>query len=61
MAKGTWSLATDPNDPIFTGKWVISAHNFRKNGSKAADPIKADDEKENEKTVDSENTKQNDV
>ena len=61
MAKGTWSLATDPNDPIFTGKWIFSSQNYRKNGSKAADPIKADHEKEDEKAVDSENTKQNDM
>ena len=27
MAKGTWTLATSPNDPIFNGKCVISSHN----------------------------------
>ena len=27
MAKGTWRLATDPNDPIFNGRYVVSSHN----------------------------------
>ena len=30
MAKGRWSLATDPNDPIFTGGYVVSTHNRRR-------------------------------
>ena len=30
MAKVTWSLATDPNDPIFTGGYVVSSHNRRR-------------------------------
>ncbi len=29
MAKGTWRLATDPNDPIFNGGYVVSSHNRR--------------------------------
>ena len=29
MAKVTWSLATDPNDPIFKGGYVVSTHNRR--------------------------------
>ena len=33
MAKVTWSLATDPNDPIFNGGYVVSSHNrLRLNG-----------------------------
>jgi len=33
VAKGTWSLATDPNDPIFNGGYVVSSHNrLRLNG-----------------------------
>jgi hypothetical protein len=27
MAKVTWSLVTDPNDPIFTRRYVFSHHN----------------------------------
>ena len=30
MAKVTWSLATDPNDPIFNGGYVVSSHNRRR-------------------------------
>lgn len=30
MAKGTWRLADDPNDPIYTGGYVISSHNRRR-------------------------------
>ena len=30
MAKVTWSLATDPNDPIFKGGYVVSTHNRRR-------------------------------
>ena len=29
MAKVTWRLATDPNDPIFNGGYVVSSHNRR--------------------------------
>lgn len=29
MAKVTWSLANDPNDPIFKGGYVVSSHNRR--------------------------------
>ncbi|MEY3668288.1 MAG: hypothetical protein RL572_1828 [Pseudomonadota bacterium] len=29
MAKGTWSLANDPNDPIFSRRYVVSSHNRR--------------------------------
>jgi N-formylglutamate deformylase len=29
MAKVTWRLADDPNDPIYTGGYVISSHNGR--------------------------------
>ena len=57
MAKVTWSLATDPNDPIFTGKWVISSRNYRKNGSKPADPSIVDDGNEDKKAVDLKKTK----
>ena len=59
MAKVTWSLATDPNDPIFTGKWVISSHNYRKNGSKQADPTIVDDGIEDKKAVDLKKQNQN--
>jgi N-formylglutamate deformylase len=27
VAKGTWSSVEDPNDPIFTGRYVVSSHN----------------------------------
>jgi hypothetical protein len=27
MAKGTWTLASSPDDPIYNGKYVISSHN----------------------------------
>lgn len=30
MAKVTWRLADDPNDPIYTGGYVISSHNGRR-------------------------------
>ena len=30
MAKVTWSLATDPNDPIFNDGYVVSSHNRRR-------------------------------
>ena len=59
MAKVTWSLATDPNDPIFTGKWVISSRNYRKNGSKPADPSTVDDGTEYKKAVDLKKQNQN--
>ena len=29
MAKVTWSLANDPNDPIFNSGYVVSTHNRR--------------------------------
>ena len=57
MAKGTWSLATDPNDAIFTRKWVISSRNYRKNGSRPADPSTVDDGNEDKKAVDLKKTK----
>ena len=59
MAKGTWSLATDPNDPIFSGKHVISSHNYRKNRSTMVDPMIVDDKNEDAKGVSSGNDKQN--
>ena len=59
MAKVTWSLATDPNDPIFTGKWVISSRNYRKNGSKPADPSTVDNRNEDKKAVDLKKPNQN--
>ena len=61
MAKVTWSLATDPNDPIFTDKWVISSHNYRKNRSTPADPSIVDDGNEDKKAVDLKKTKQNEI
>lgn len=30
MAKGTWRLADGPNDPIYTGGYVVSSHNGRR-------------------------------
>ena len=27
MAKGTFRLANDPNDPIYTGGYIVSSHN----------------------------------
>ncbi len=30
MAKGTWRLADDPNDLIYTGGYVVSSHNRRR-------------------------------
>jgi len=59
MTKVKWSLATDLNDPIFTGKWVISSRNYRKNGSKAADPSIVDDGNEDKKEVDLKKPNQN--
>ena len=59
MAKGTWSLATDPNDPIFTGKWVISPRNYRKNGSKPADPSTVANRNKDKKAVDLKKPNQN--
>ena len=29
MAKVKWILANDPNDPLFTGGYVVSSHNQR--------------------------------
>jgi len=57
MTKVKWSLATDPNDPIFSGKWVISSRNYRKNGSKPADPSLVDAGNEDKKAVDLKKTK----
>jgi N-formylglutamate deformylase len=34
MAKGTWRLADDPNDPIYTGGYVISSHNGRRSNGR---------------------------
>ena len=28
MAKGTWKLADSPDDPIYSGGFVISSHNL---------------------------------
>ncbi|MDA1245007.1 MAG: hypothetical protein O3B02_08415 [Proteobacteria bacterium] len=39
MAKGTWRLADDPNDPIYTGGYVISSHNRRRLNGTDDEPV----------------------